>query len=230
MQRDLVDILLAAYRGGAFPMADTRTGSVYLVDPPRRGVIPLDDPAVPHIPRSLARTLRANRFELTTDQAFAEVVGGCAAPRILSGTVEDRTWIADIMVGWYEELHARGHAHSVEAWRTHRDTGERALVGGVFGVSIGAAFFAESKFHRARPRLVDGSRHPLDGTDASKVCLIALIEHLRACRYAMLDTQFTNPHIARFGVVEIDADDFRFQLIKAVHQPDRWQELDPRSR
>ncbi|MCA9283407.1 MAG: hypothetical protein KDA30_15375, partial [Phycisphaerales bacterium] len=108
-------------------------------------------------------------------------------------------------------------AHSVEAWRTDPDTDKPLLVGGVYGISLNHAFFAESMFHTPQPRLPDGSRHPLDGSGASSVCLVALIQHLHRCGYHFCDTQVITPHVARFGAQSISRDDFDKLLTRATH-------------
>ena len=182
--------LLAAYRAGRFPMADSREDEdVYWIDPPLRGILPLD---AFHIPKRLARTIRSGHFTVTVDQAFAAVMKACAAaaPKRLN------TWINPLIERSYANLHANGHAHSVEVWH------DGDLVGGLYGVSIGAAFFGESMF----------SLH----TDASKVALVHLAERLRAGRYRLLDTQFITEHLKQFGAVEIPRARYKKLLAEAV--------------
>jgi len=184
-------MLLRAYASGIFPMAERAdSNDVFWVEPKRRGVLPLDGF---HLPRSLAKLLRQQRFRFTVDQAFAEVLAACAQP--VPGRSE--TWINPIISDAYLALHAGGHAHSVEAW-----TADGALAGGLYGVRLGAAFFGESMFTRAR--------------DASKCCLAALVVRLRLGGFSLLDTQFLTDHLAGFGVVEISARDYRSRLAAAV--------------
>lgn len=232
-QRRIVGALLDAYRQGAFPMADPDTGDLnfYTADP--RGILPLDPPNAFHVPRSLHRRLRSGWFDIRADTAFEGVVRGCALPR----PREPVSWIDDRIVDLYTLLHRAGHAHSVEAWRTDAATGDEHLVGGIYGVSIGAAFFGESMFSLPRPRATSPAanghaaaarRHPLDGTDASKVCLAHLVHHLRARGYTLFDTQLVNPHIARFGCVEIPAADYLRRLAEAVERPVAWGALESR--
>ena len=181
-------ILLQGYASGVFPMAEHRhdTG-VFWVDPQRRGVFDLSRF---HISASLARTLRSGRFRVSTDQAFAAVVAGCA----------DRpdTWINDVIFNLYMQLHDKAHAHSVEVW-----AGEE-LVGGVYGVALGAAFFGESMFSRR--------------SDASKVALAYLVDRLRCGGFALFDTQFLTPHLASLGAVEISRASYRKRLRAALLQ------------
>ena len=156
---------------------------------------------------------------MTSDACFERVIRACA-----ERTDEDGTWIDERIVRWYVALHRAGYAHSVEAWRGDE------LVGGVYGVSIGGAFFGESMFSRPRPRLADGSRDPIDGADASKVALVTLAGHLHACGYTLFDTQFQNDHIAQFGVVEITREAYFERLREACEGPDRWRAIEARSR
>lgn len=223
----VVEALLRAYREGYFPMADPegvhgRAGAMLWLSPDPRGVIPLEDGGL-HVPRSLRRTLNKAPFRVTTDESFGDVIRGCAAPR----WYESGTWIDDRILGAYTALFEAGHAHSIEAWvedeaqeQPDRDR-PRTLVGGLYGVHIGAAFFAESMF--CSPEL--------GGTDASKVCLVTLWNHLRARGFMLLDVQFTNEHIERFGVVEIPRRDYLRRLSLAVGAPVSWGPLagDPRS-
>jgi leucyl/phenylalanyl-tRNA--protein transferase len=194
------DLLLHAYAIGAFPMADPDAGGQigwYAPDP--RGVIPLDGFRVP---RSLRRVVRQGRFEVRTDTAFEAVVRACAAP----ARGRETTWISSDIVAAYTALHARGAAHSVECWRGG------ALVGGLYGVALGGAFFGESMFHRE--------------TDASKVALVHLVDRLRAGGFALLDTQWTTDHLARFGAVEIPREVYERRLARALRLPARWRALD----
>ncbi len=220
----IVRALLDAYRAGAFPMADPETGDVAFYNAARRGVLPLE-PGAFHVSRSLRRRLRAGEFEISSDTAFRAVLHGCAAPRPRRAdhTEDDEgTWLSDRVQDWAGMLFDAGHAHSVEAWRTNPATGERALVGGVYGVSVGGAFCAESMFSTPRPRLAAGSRHALDGTDASKACLAHLVAHLRKRGYVLLDTQLINPHLERLGCVEISAEKYAARLRAAAELPVTW--------
>ena len=184
------DLLLRAYAVGIFPMAESADDpEIFWVDPDFRGILPLDGF---HLPRRLRRTLRTAGFEVRCDSAFIEVVEGCAEP-----TAErPKTWINDEIVRLYSSLFKRGAAHSVETWRDGR------LVGGLYGVSIGAAFFGESMFSRI--------------TDASKVALCHLVARLKAGGYTLLDTQFVTEHLQRFGAVEIPRAEYRRRLAAAL--------------
>lgn len=167
------EILLEGYAAGIFPMA-TGVGEIEWFFPDPRGILPLDSF---HIPHGLRRALRRGLFEIRIDTAFGEVIRRCAARR--------RTWIDGTIIASYERLFEMGHAHSVEAW-----AGDE-LVGGLYGVALGGAFFGESMFHEV--------------TDASKVALCALVERMRARGYTLLDLQWTTPHLEQFGAVEISA-------------------------
>ena len=168
------DTLLSAYASGWFPMA-VAPGEIRWYSPDPRGIIPLD---TFHVPSRLARTLRARRFEIRFDTSFRAVIEACAERRD-----EDGNWIDQEIIESYCGLHDRGFAHSVETW----DRG--ALVGGLYGVALGGAFFGESMFHRVK--------------DASKAALIALVEELRTRGYTLLDTQWVTDHLVQFGAIEI---------------------------
>ena len=184
------DLLLRAYANGLFPMAEARDDpALYLFDPEVRGIIPLDGF---HVPRRLARRVRSGLFDVRIDSAFAAVIEACAEPR--PGRRE--TWINQKILGLYGALHERGAAHSVESWRDGK------LVGGLYGVVLGGAFFGESMFSLE--------------TDASKVALVHLVEHLRARGFSLLDTQFLTPHLEIFGAIEIPRDDYRERLRLAL--------------
>jgi leucyl/phenylalanyl-tRNA--protein transferase len=190
LDRFTVEDLIACYARGVFPMADARHDRrVFLVDPARRGVIPLDGF---HISRRLARTIRSDRFEIHIDTAFERVVEACAAPR--AGRME--TWINEPIQRLCSELFARGVAHSVEAWR------DGGLVGGLYGVALGGAFFGESMFSLER--------------DASKVALAHLVARLKAGGFSLLDAQFMTEHLATFGAQEITRADYMRRLSEAV--------------
>jgi leucyl/phenylalanyl-tRNA--protein transferase len=184
------DDLIECYRQGVFPMADARHDEkIFLVEPARRGIIPLD---ALRISRRLARTVRSDRFECRVDTAFAEVIELCAAPR--SGRME--TWINRTIETLCVELFARGRAHSVEIWREGR------LVGGLYGIALGGAFFGESMFSLER--------------DASKVALVHLVARLRGGGFALLDAQFMTDHLQSFGAVEVSKLDYRRRLTAAL--------------
>jgi leucyl/phenylalanyl-tRNA--protein transferase len=219
----VVPALLSAYRQGIFPMAEPSSGRIrfYTADP--RGVMPIAPEHGFHVPRSVERDLKRRRFILTADLAFERVMRACAPPR----RDHDEPWINDELIDWYVALHDAGHAHSVEAWRPDPRTGELVLVGGIYGVSIGAAFFGESMFCAPRPRLPDGSRHPLDGADASKGALVTLARHLHRCGYTLFDIQMVTGHTARFGGHEVSADDYLIMLEPAVEEPDCWRAMEP---
>ncbi len=191
------DLLLQAYRIGVFPMGESRDDpKLYWLDPRMRAVLPFD---AFHLSHRLARTVRSNRFEVTADTAFAETMRACAEPR--PGHPE--SWINEPIVDLYTALHARGHAHSVEC------RVEGRLVGGLYGVSIGAAFFGESMFSRER--------------DASKVALVHLVARLIRGGFILLDCQFMTEHLRSFGAIEIARDDFKVLLAQAIDRPASFQ-------
>lgn len=188
------DLLLRAYAAGLFPMADSADDpELFWVEPEVRGILPLDGF---HVPRRLARTMRQTPYEITVNTAFDDVLAACAE------AVETRpsTWINATITELYGSLHRMGHAHSVEAWRN----GE--LVGGLYGVSLRRAFFGESMFSRA--------------TDASKICLVHLVERLRLRGFMLLDTQFTTEHLNRFGAIEVPRDNYAEMLAEALEGDD----------
>jgi leucyl/phenylalanyl-tRNA---protein transferase len=194
------ELLLRAYRVGLFPMAETRRSNrLYWLDPEHRGVLPLDRF---HAPRRLLRTVLSGLYEVSSDTAFPAVIAGCAA----SAPGREDTWINGDIEHLFGALHREGHAHSVECW----SQGE--LVGGLYGVSLGGAFFGESMFSTAR--------------DASKVALVHLVARLRVGRYRLLDTQFNTSHLAQFGTEEIQRADYKTLLAAAVDEEARW-ETDP---
>jgi len=187
------DILLRAYSIGLFPMADSADDpEIFWVEPDLRGIIPLD---TFHVSKSLSKAMRKAPFEIRFDTAFAAVMDGCAE------AVDDRpsTWINSTIRALYTELHGLGHAHSVEAW----EDGE--LVGGLYGVSLGAAFFGESMFSRR--------------TNASKICLVHLVERLRGNGFRLLDTQFTTDHLKTFGAIDVPKAEYLVMLQAAVEPP-----------
>lgn len=203
------ELVLTGYLRGAFPMCDPATGRVewFTCDP--RAIVPLDGTF--RVPRSLARVVRGGRFEVRVDTAFRAVIEGCAHDR----GADNRNWIGPEIVRVYAELHRMGFAHSVEAWRDGR------LVGGLYGVALRGAFFGESMF------VVPGA-----GTDASKVCLVHLVERLRRGGFIVCDSQYANDHMARFGVREIPATEYMSLLEDAVEADARWDAGDdpPRAR
>ena len=183
--------LLNCYRRGVFPMADSRDDMrLFLMDPDVRGVLPLDRFRVPS---RLRKTVRKNPFRVTVGTAFNRVIEACAEPH----PTRPATWINDAILNLYGALHRQGYAHSVECW-----TDENELAGGLYGVSLGGAFFGESMFSRA--------------TDASKVALVHLVARLKTAGYRLLDAQFHNPHLEQFGLEEVSRDDFRDQLWQAL--------------
>ena len=186
-------MLLRAYALGIFPMAERRDDNeIYWVDPERRGILPLDDF---HLPRRLARTVRQQHFDVTIDTDFEGIVGLCAAPDF--GRSE--TWINGPIRRLTNQLFALGYGHSVEC----RRNGE--LVGGLYGIALGGAFFGESMFSRER--------------DASKVALVHLVMRLKLGGFRLLDTQFITQHLAQFGTIEIARSDYRRLLSAAIAVP-----------
>lgn len=187
------EILLRAYATGIFPMARNRhERKLYWIDPDQRGIIPLDSF---HVPKTLRKVLRRSVFEVRIDTAFEAVMRACAEPTM------DRpdTWINEEIVRLFGELHGHGMAHSVETWR------DGMLVGGLYGLSLGGAFFGESMFSRA--------------TDASKVALVHLVARLKSGGFTLLDTQFVTEHLQRFGATEIPRQDYLRRLARAIETP-----------
>ncbi|RLQ87755.1 leucyl/phenylalanyl-tRNA--protein transferase [Notoacmeibacter ruber] len=187
------ELLLRAYASGVFPMAeDAADDEVFWVRPDLRGILPLH---AFHIPRSLEKAVRRKRFSVRTNTDFAAVVDGCAA----SNTGRETTWINGPIRRAYMRLHKIGHAHSVEAWE------DDEMVGGLYGVTLGAAFFGESMFSRR--------------SDASKICLVHLVERLRERGFRLLDTQFTTEHLKRFGAIDVERERYEELLADALaHQ------------
>jgi leucyl/phenylalanyl-tRNA--protein transferase len=201
-------------------MAADDSGAIHLFDADPRGIMPLAPKEGLHVPASVERVLRSKRFEITSDRDFEGVIRGCAVPR-----ENDGVWISEQLIQAMCAMYEAGFAHSVEAWRTDPASGDPHLVGGIYGVSIGRLFCAESMFCVPRPRLPDGSRHPLDGTDASKACLVTVIRHLHACGYGLLDIQMVTPHTARFGARNIRRAQYKARTRPLVGSPDAWQPL-----
>jgi leucyl/phenylalanyl-tRNA--protein transferase len=180
------DLLLAAYSSGWFPMAD-EAGTISWYSPDPRGVLPLDSF---HVPSRLQRTMRRSALQVRVDTMFADVMRACAEAE--REGEDGGTWISDEIIASYSALHTQGYAHSVEV----HDGGR--LVGGLYGVALGGAFFGESMFHTA--------------TDASKIALVALIDRLRDRGFTLLDTQWVTPHLQQFGAREIPRPDYLKQL------------------
>ena len=191
---------MRAYQWGLFPMGENRDDpTIYWVDPEVRGILPLDGF---HMPRRLARSLRRAPFDITVDRAYGAVIDACgeAAPR------RQTTWINGRIVELYNDLFDMGYAHSVECWRDGK------LVGGLYGVAIGGAFFGESMFSRA--------------SDASKAALAHLVARLRHGGYALLDTQFVTDHLAQFGTVEVARGKYLQLLARALRRKGDFYSLD----
>lgn len=191
------DLLLRAYASGIFPMAESADDDeLYWIDPQRRGILPLE---AMHVSRRLARSFLAGGFEVVVDGDFGETVAACAD--------RPETWINPLIVSLYSELHRRGNAHSVEI----RVGG--VLMGGLYGVALGGAFFGESMFSRMR--------------DASKFALVALVARLRAGGFTLLDTQFVTAHLATLGAIEVPRGEYRRRLREALERPGRFRALSP---
>jgi leucyl/phenylalanyl-tRNA--protein transferase len=187
------DILLRAYSIGLFPMAESADDpEIFWVEPELRGVLPLDHF---HVSKSLAKAVRKKPFEIRFDYAFDQVIAACAEET--SG--RPSTWINRTIRSLYSTLFDMGHAHTVEAWEGNE------LVGGLYGVSLGSAFFGESMFSRR--------------TDASKICLVHLVERLRERGFTLLDTQFTTEHLKTFGAIDVPKADYAAVLAAAMESP-----------
>lgn len=185
------EVLLRAYACGIFPMAESADDpTIFWVEPEHRGIIPLRGL---HVSSRLARTVRGDRFRITVDTAFRQVIDGCAAPQ----AGREDTWINRRIRELYTALHEIGHCHSVEVW-----DGDD-LAGGLYGISLGRAFFGESMFHRAR--------------DASKVGLVHLVARLVAGGFVLLDTQFVTEHLRSLGAVEVSRTRYRTLLDDALN-------------
>ena len=228
----MADIPEPARRDGTFPAA--RTIRWYSPDP--RAIIELSGGGL-HIGRTVARDIRRGRFTLTSDRAFERVIRSCAQP----GPTRGGPWLEETLINCYTLLHQRGHAHSIEAWSgsgmgfpahasgaspeittAQPEAKDRAqnnhtpqLLGGIYGISLGACFFAESMF-----TAIDSG-----GTGASSICLVTLWNHLRSCGYELLDVQMANEHTRRFGVVDIPRKQYLARLAAAIDAPDRWKPL-----
>jgi leucyl/phenylalanyl-tRNA--protein transferase len=210
----MIEQALELYLQGFFPMAregrieSARARAIEWIQPRTRGLLPLDERF--HVPRSLARVLHRRVFEVTSDEAFGRVIRECAK----SAPGRETTWLEPRIITLFDALHAAGHAHSVEAWRVHE--GERTLVGGTYGLALGRAWCGESMF----------SRPELGGTDASKVCLVHLVRHLRRLGFVLFDAQLSNPHLLQFGLYELRAEHYIEQLA-ACQRGDapKWEKL-----
>ncbi len=191
------DLMLRAYATGIFPMAESKSSeSVLWVSPRERGILPLE---TFHVPRSLRKIVRQKRFEVRSNTAFKETVKKCSQP----GRKRFDTWINGSIEKCVNELHARGFAHSVECWRDNK------LVGGLYGIALGAAFFGESMFSH--------------NSDASKVALVYLVTYLKLGGYMLLDTQFVTDHLEKFGVIEIPSEDY----MRLLEQSLKYQAIFP---
>ena len=187
------DIVLRAYAAGVFSMSEGRHDpQMFWVDPKLRGVLPLESF---HLPRRLARTVRGERYAVTVDMAFPEVIEACSDP----APGRWSTWINDEIIRLFTALHERGFAHSIECWA------EDELAGGLYGIALGGAFFGESMFNRR--------------TDASKVALVHLVGRLRKAGFTLLDTQFVTDHLKQFGAHEIPRDAYHRRLERALNYP-----------
>jgi leucyl/phenylalanyl-tRNA--protein transferase len=212
------ELIIRAYCQGAFPMARSRRGPIEWYSPDPRGILPLD---AFHVPKSLARRVRSGRFHITFDRAFERVITACSEPR----PYEEQTWISPGIIRAYTRLHPMGIAHSVEAWlppppeveeaaqqppppATEFDASSWQLVGGLYGLALGGAFFGESMFSRT--------------TDASRVCLVHLVEHLKQRGYVLLDAQVSNPHLEQFGAIEIPREEYLNRLRAALKLDVTW--------
>jgi leucyl/phenylalanyl-tRNA---protein transferase len=194
------ELIIRAYQAGIFPMAEDATSDdLFWVSPQQRGILPLDEF---HVSRTLRRVLRTHQFSVAVDADFAAVIDGCAT----AGSDRSSTWINPAIRRLYGELFNRGVCHTVEI----RDGDQ--LVGGLYGLSLGAAFFGESMFHRR--------------TDASKIALVHLVDRLRAGGYRLCDTQFLTEHLKSFGGIEIPREEYEVRLAEALAQKGDFYALD----
>lgn len=196
--------LLTAYANAIFPMADPDTGEIHWYSPDPRGIIPLD---LFHVPKNLSRLVRQGKFDIRSDSAFEQVMRHCAKPR----SEINGSWMTEELLQEYLTLHEHGYAHSVEAWRDGR------LVGGLYGVHLGGAFFGESMF----------SLPHLGGSNSSKVCMVHLVQWLKRRGFTLLDTQFVNDHLLQFGCVEIPRREYVKRLRDAIALEVTWGEFSP---
>ncbi len=185
-----VELLVQAYLSGSFPMADPDEGDqIYWHTPETRGLIPLDDTF--RVPKNLMRLYKKEKFEMTINRAFPEVIEQCALLR------QGDTWISEEIIDVYTEMHKLGLAHSFEVWL------DGALVGGLYGVAIGKAFFGESMFQKV--------------TDTSKIALVFLVEFLKEQNFQLLDCQYLNPHLLQFGAYEVTQEEYLLRLQGVIH-------------
>jgi leucyl/phenylalanyl-tRNA--protein transferase len=185
-----VELLVQAYLSGSFPMADPDEGDqIYWHTPETRGLIPLDDKF--RVPKNLMRLYKKEKFELTINRAFPEVIEQCSLLR------QGDTWISEEIIDVYTEMHKLGLAHSFEVWL------DGALVGGLYGVAIGKAFFGESMFQKV--------------TDTSKIALVFLVEFLKEQNFQLLDCQYLNPHLLQFGAYEVTQEEYLLRLQGVIH-------------
>lgn len=191
------EILLRAYAVGLFPMAERHDdATLYWIDPEKRGIIPLDKF---HVPRRLRRLARSGKYDVRCDTSFEDVIRSCAKP----AADRKETWINEEIIRLYVDLHKMGRAHSLETWK------DDELVGGLYGVALGGAFFGESMFSLER--------------DASKVALVHLVARLKKCEFRLLDSQFVTQHLAQFGAVEIHRSGYRQLLASALDKNAKFQ-------
>lgn len=202
--------ILRRYAQGWFPMAESRDAPAQWVQPNRRALIPLDESF--RIARSLRARVRSKKFVVCCDTAYEQVIRACAEP----GPGRTETWINDDIVAWYTLLHRTGHAHSIEAYLP-APGGSLTLVGGLYGVTLGGAFCGESMF----------SRPAQGGTDASKVCLVHLVHHLRRAGFTLLDAQIQNAHTDQFGAVQVARTKYLKMLAEARGKIVAWPPFDP---
>jgi leucyl/phenylalanyl-tRNA--protein transferase len=194
------ELIVRAYQAGIFPMAeDASSPDLFWVSPKRRGILPLD---AFHVSRSLRKTLRTHPYRIRVDTDFARVIEGCAT----AGSDRDTTWINPTLRGLYGQLFDRGICHTVEVWD------RKELVGGLYGLSLGGAFFGESMFHRR--------------TGASKIALAHLVDRLRAGGYVLCDTQFITDHLKTFGAIEIPREDYEERLADALARTGDFYAID----
>lgn len=202
---DIVRAALDAYLDGWFPMHDAEMGITQWVQPEARALIPLDDRF--RVPRTTRQAIARARFRITIDHAFPDVIRACWKQE------RDGAWLHDNIVALFDHLHAAGFAHSVEAWIETENS--RTLVGGLYGLALGRVFAGESMF----------SRPDLGGTEASKVCLVALVNELRARQFVALDSQLYNPHLEQFGLFEVAREDYLAMLApqRELLAPGTWR-------
>ena len=191
------DQLLHLYANGCFPMWDSESLEIQVFRPDPRAVIELDDF---HVPSRLMKRIRQSPFRISSNESFSATFDACHEAR------EEGSWMCEELRAGYIELYERGFAHSIEAWL------DETLIGGLYGVHIGSAFMAESMFSKPKN----------GGSDSSKICLVKLVEFLRASHFQLLDVQFSNPHLEQFGVREISADDYQRRLAEAISCPGDW--------